>query len=282
MVYDLDEESEDTVTVTVTESEATTNGLIAVAYDPTILTYKGSNSDLAYSSIADTADGTKGVITFAYANKTALAADTALVTLTFSKPTEATEIELDTLERGSEVELDEIETITLTASEQLPEVKAYGCSLSLEGDIAINYYLVLPDEIFDDPEAYVTLNDSKLLIADAPSVEQNGITMYEFKYRVAAKEMGKDVVLHAYSGADQLLPLLRYSTGKDLTETGYHYTVQRYIQLAIKSGGNANLIELMKAMSDYGSKAQVHFNYEVDNAAEIYYPEAIANVQSIY
>ena len=158
-------------------------------------------------------------------------------------------------------------------------VRAYGCSLSLEGDIAINFMLVIPAEVFADPGAYVTLNDDTTLpIAGAKIVVKDGITMYEFKYRVAAKEMGKDVVLRAFDGDGELLPLHRYSTDKDLTETGYHYSVQRYIRLAQESSTDAELIALMKAMSDYGSKAQMLFGYDTEHAADIYNPEAIDEV----
>ena len=168
---------------------------------------------------------------------------------------------------------------TITWVEMAPPVRAYGCSLSLEGDIAINFYLVIPDEVFEDADAYVTLNDDTTLpIAGAKSVVKEGVTMYEFKYRVAAKEMGKDVVLHAFNGDGELLPLHRYSTDKDLTETGYHYSVQRYIRLAQESSTDAELIALMKAMSDYGSKAQFLFHYDEENAAEIYNPDDITGV----
>ena len=178
------------------------------------------------------------------------------------------------------------DTITVTADttvtavwENRPVVKAYGCSLSLEGDIAINFMLVIPAEVFADPGAYVTLNDDTTLpIAGAKIVVKDGITMYEFKYRVAAKEMGKDVVLHAFDGEGERLTLQLYFGGKDLTENGYHYSVQRYILLAIRSSTDAELIALMKAMSDYGSKAQMLFGYDTEHAADIYNPEAIDEV----
>ena len=162
-----------------------------------------------------------------------------------------------------------------------PVVKAYGCSLSLDGDIAINFYLVIPEAVLEDEGAYVTLNNGEpLLIAEAAYREQSDITLYEFKYRVAAKEMGKDVVLRAFDGDGELLPLHRYSTDKDLTETGYHYSVQRYIRLAQESSTDAELIALMKAMSDYGSKAQMLFGYDTEHAAEIYNADDIAAVSA--
>ena len=162
-------------------------------------------------------------------------------------------------------------------------VYTYGCSLSLDGDIAINFYLVIPDEVFEDEGAYVTLNGGEpLLIAKAASREQSDITLYEFKYRVAAKEMGKDVVLRAFSGSGELLTLQRYSNEKDITDSGYHYKVQKYIAAVLKneSSYSAELVALMKAMSDYGSKAQVLFGYDVANAASIYNAADIAAVSA--
>ena len=124
----------------------------------------------------------------------------------------------------------------------------------------------------------MTLNGESRLIAEAKTRTQGDITLHEFKYSVTSKEMGKIVVLHAYDGAGNLLPLHRNSSGEDITQQGYPYSVQTYIQNTVRKNTDAKLVALVKAMSDYGSKAQVQFNYDVANAAEIYNPEAIAAV----
>jgi len=165
-------------------------------------------------------------------------------------------------------------TVTVEGEAEKPIVTAYGGSLSLDGDIALNFCLIIPDEVFEDEESYVTLNDQKTLIKGAKSVVQSGQTMYEFKYRLAAKQMNDTVVLHVYGGDDQLLPLQRTS-GRDITEAGYSYSVQRYIQLVLKNGGSTQLVALMKAMSDYGNKAQFLFNYNVENVVDLYNSDAI-------
>ena len=169
--------------------------------------------------------------------------------------------------------------LTLSTDAYTPAAaKVYGCTLSLEGDIAINFYLVLPDEILSDSGAYVMLNDTKMMLTAAKTVKQGDLTLYGFKYRVTAKEMGEEVTLHAYNGTGVLLPLLRNSNNENLTETGFTYSVRQYIQQAVDSNSNAKLVALAKAMSDYGGKAQKRFNYDTANIADPYNPEAIAKV----
>jgi hypothetical protein len=92
--------------------------------------------------------------------------------------------------------------------------------------------------------------------------------------------MNKDVELRAYSGAGVAYTLQRFSNGTDLTESGYHYTVQKYIQTVVKNSDNypASLVSLMKAMSDYGSKAQYAIGYDTDVAAAIYDEASISAV----
>ena len=157
-----------------------------------------------------------------------------------------------------------------------PVVQIGGCTLSLEGDISINFYLVIPNEILSDTEAYITLNDEHLPLAGAWTRVENNITMYGFKYQVVAKEMQKDVVLKAYDGSGELLPIRMLGSGTDVTD-GYHYSVQTYIQLAIelRIQEAQGLTALVEAMSDYGSKAQSLFNYQVDDAAGVYHQEDI-------
>ena len=109
-------------TIPFSESVASSNGLFAVAYDTEALTLgataKGTANNL-YVSIHR--DEEKGVITVAYAVKgeTALTAGTTIATAAFTAATcgDAIEIEVDTLERNTDVELDEIETILFAAGE---------------------------------------------------------------------------------------------------------------------------------------------------------------------
>ena len=165
--------------------------------------------------------------------------------------------------------------VPIVSESELPTAKVYGCSLSLDGDIGVNFYVVLPEEFINDPDAYITLNTTRLTLADATASTSGGQQLYKWKYRVVAKRMPEDVVLNVYNGAGEKLKLESFTTGEDFTESGYATSVSRYIQQTLASSSNAKLIALVKALSDYGSKAQMHFNHNTSAAAAIYNQAAI-------
>ncbi|MBO4887946.1 MAG: hypothetical protein J5589_06520, partial [Firmicutes bacterium] len=153
-----------------------------------------------------------------------------------------------------------------------------GSSLTLTGEIGVNIFLTIPDEVLEDAGAYATLNGKKILLKDVPAVTQAGMKMYKFSSYMAAKRMNDPVVLKLYDGNDD--PVSLYSFAEDdITDTGYSYCVQDYIQ-RVESGYiyEENLKDLMGALSDYGSLSQILFNYETDIAAELVNAEAIDEV----
>ena len=93
------------VTVVLTEDEITANGLITVAYDPEVLTYVDTLSDVELFSVNEK----DGVICFAYASTEEIEAGTALATLNFTYEGEEidTKITVNTLERYDDVAVEE-------------------------------------------------------------------------------------------------------------------------------------------------------------------------------
>ena len=107
--------ADDTIAVEVTEIEASHNGLIAVSFDPALVSLESWTDSKKASNLSVHVDD-KGVVTIAYANKDAdgddIAQGDAIVTLNFSVANESAlecgEIAtLITLERNSKLELDE-------------------------------------------------------------------------------------------------------------------------------------------------------------------------------
>lgn len=153
----------------------------------------------------------------------------------------------------------------------------YGNSLSLLGDIGVNFYLTFPQELTADSNAYVTLNGNKVLISDA---ERSIIDAspdddyYRFTASVAAKEMNDPVTLRVYKGDGTAYPLWNHD-GIDCTH-GYAYSVTDYIQKAREKYQTGALLTLVEAMSDYGSCAQTYFDYNPDAAAPL--SNALASV----
>ena len=147
--------------------------------------------------------------------------------------------------------------------------RVYGSSVTLNGTIALNFYLIVPEELLNDEAAYVKLNDETYLISKADTRTQGEDLLHQFSIGVAAKEMNDAIVLSVYDGTGAKYPLVRNSNSEDITATGYIYSVQTYIQNGLKGSGTEELKALLQAMSDYGSMAQVQFNYNTENLADV-------------
>ena len=148
--------------------------------------------------------------------------------------------------------------------------EVYGSSVNLKGDIALNFFLILPEELTSDADAYVMLDEAKCPISAAKTRDVDGVgTVYQFTVTKTAKEMNDKVTLKVFNGEDAVVPLYRHSNGENVTETGYVYSVQDYIQKTLETSSDEKLKALVQAMSDYGSLAQVQFEYNLENLAEV-------------
>jgi chemotaxis protein histidine kinase CheA len=94
-----EEETVETAYVELTESVKSTNGVIAVEYDPEALTFVGAEPALGCTSVYN--DEEYGVVYFAYANETAVKAESVLASLNFTIPCEDTALAAYTLERNN-------------------------------------------------------------------------------------------------------------------------------------------------------------------------------------
>ena len=152
----------------------------------------------------------------------------------------------------------------------LHTVEVYGSSLSLKGDIGLNFFLIVPDELQRDTGAYVTLNDTQYLISEASTREVDGTKLYQFSVKLAAKQMTEEIVLNVYTGDGTKVTLVNHTTGEDVTETGYKYSVQDYVdKVHEKAPDDQKLLALVDAMLDYGALAQINFNYNTGNIPEV-------------
>ena len=137
-----------------------------------------------------------------------------------------------------------------------------GYTLSLDGDIGVNFYVELSSEVVADGGAHmhftlpngttkdVYLGDSDHWVDDTTVP---GKTYHVFKCNVAAKEMTSNITAQMVT-----------SNG---TGTEYPYTVRQYADAIIaspetyNSSKPAELSALVKAMLTYGGRAQSYFEY---------------------
>ncbi|MBQ7522487.1 MAG: leucine-rich repeat domain-containing protein [Clostridia bacterium] len=136
-----------------------------------------------------------------------------------------------------------------------------GCSLSLEGDIGLNFYVELDSSVVDSETAYVQFTIpkgdnteiKKVYIKDATLKSSMGENYYSFKCRVAPKEMNLRVKAQFFDN------------GNGGTE--YTYSVKNYADYILAHTENwqyAQAEEIVKAMLNYGAYSQSYFDDETE------------------
>ena len=155
------------------------------------------------------------------------------------------------------------------------DAKLAGYSLSLTGNIGVNFYMELSDDVVNDASAYMNFTlpngtTSKVYVsgthedgstATTDTTVKNGVTYYVFTCEVAAKEMTSDIKA-------QMI-------GNDGEKKGkvYTYTVKEYADyiLSHTSAEGSDIskatIQLVKGMLNYGGAAQKYFGYKTDKLA---------------
>ena len=150
-------------------------------------------------------------------------------------------------------------------------------SVNFEGKLGLYFYVHISDELLADPNAFAVISfngfEKTVLISSAPVSTKNGITRRLFSQDVVAKEMRDEITLRLYDGSGKLMPLLD-KEGKDVTETGYTYSVMAYLNEIQLKSSDEYMKALAAATDNYGTAAQLYFDYNADNL--IISPEVIA------
>ena len=146
-----------------------------------------------------------------------------------------------------------------------------GHSLSLNGNIGVNFYMELDADVIADPDAYMlftlpnnTTQTVKVTDATVDTTTVSGKTYYVFQCSVAAKEMTDTIKAQMFSGEKQ---------GEE-----YSYTVKQYADYlfanayeadgtTVKNQAYVDAIELIESMVNYGAYSQLYFNHNTDSLA---------------
>ena len=140
--------------------------------------------------------------------------------------------------------------------------KLAGHSLSLTGNIGVNFYMELSDQIIADKGAYMqfTLPNGTVTKVPVSEAQTNttinaGKTYYRFPCEVASYEMTQDIKAQMFDGNG--------NGGKE-----YTYTVRDYAQYIIKNYSSyVDAYPFAVAMLNYGASSQKYFNKAVDDLA---------------
>ena len=153
--------------------------------------------------------------------------------------------------------------------EQTPAEKLDGYSISLDGTIAVNLYLSLADFVAESKTAvlHCTFPNGKVInykMDEADTKMMNNQKYYVFHLPVAAKEMSMNIYAQIIDEANEI-------TGEKYSVSIDEYA--RYLMgYAYDSKGNvlnkefAAAVPLVKALLNYGARAQKYFDYKYTNA----------------
>ena len=152
-----------------------------------------------------------------------------------------------------------------------------GHTISLDGDIGVNFYMELDPGIEDSPSAYMQFTvptsgktETQIVYINPQEpeegqeepphstlVELEEKTYYVFKCRVAAKEMTSEIKAQIVDGENR--------------GTEYSYSVKEYADYLLAHTGDntkyAKAAPLVRAMLNYGAYSQVYFKHNTDNLA---------------
>ena len=141
--------------------------------------------------------------------------------------------------------------LDLCAPDYAVPTETYGHSLTLNGDIGINFYYTLTDTAARNAAVYLTHGDDRAQAELSSVPGYSGI--YKATIYVAAKEMMDDIT------AELVI------NGK--TVDSHSYSVRTYADLAFARSRQTSLQPLMYAMLNYGAYAQLYFKYNTEHLA---------------
>ncbi|MBR3895167.1 MAG: leucine-rich repeat protein [Clostridia bacterium] len=129
----------------------------------------------------------------------------------------------------------------------------YGYSISLNGDISINFYFEVSEETKQDANAYILIaypngSTEKILLSEARTKTAGGVTYYVINPTLPAKEINSIVSARIVRG--------------DGTEgILYEKSIRGYAETLIENADSYSpeQVALMEALIAYGEAASVHF-----------------------
>ena len=256
-------EQEDLVTVKLTGVSTSPSGRMTITYDPAALTLTGITGHteaFAYKT-------ENGKITVAFAAGTQLSDGTAVATLTFKPVKSGTHtITVSHQEAGNAASSKQEKLqVNIPAPEPEYTVKWSTISTSLGGNIAMNFYVELSENLVSDPNAYIQFTFAgravKFPLSQGKPSQKNGVTVYQFSCPITSKNMTDEITAQIFNASGAV------GASKSMS-------VDTYCNWVIANFKDEKTVNLMKAMLNYGASAQKLFKYRTDDLANASLAEA--------
>lgn len=138
----------------------------------------------------------------------------------------------------------------------LAPVQLMKTSASLEGNISVNYFMLLSEEVINDESAYIQFTVAGRDPIKVPVSQSQVIDGYHvFSCEVNAKEMTDIISMQFFYG------------GIAAFAEPHPYNVRTYAKHIMKNYDDEKTRNLMEAMVNYGAASQKYFGYDADNLA---------------
>ena len=147
----------------------------------------------------------------------------------------------------------------------VPTVKWSTISTSLGGNIAMNFYVELSENLVSDPNAYIQFSFAgravKFPLSQGKPSQKNGVTVYQFSCPITSKNMTDEITAQIFNASGAV------GASKSMS-------VDTYCNWVIANFKDEKTVNLMKAMLNYGASAQKLFKYRTDDLANASLAEA--------
>ena len=148
------------------------------------------------------------------------------------------------------------------------ETDLAGSSLSVSGDITMNNYIELSDEVLNDSDAMVVSTVNGFTTETAVSSAKNTENGYQFAVNVPAKDMTSDVTIQVVNGKGEVLDT-------------YTVSVEEYAMNIVYGDYSDKQKKAAKALLNYGAYAQTFFGTNIDNLANANLSEEDKSLASV-
>ena len=143
-------------------------------------------------------------------------------------------------------------------------------SVNFKGTIGLNYFIYIPEEILEDSNAYIeylvdktTPETVRLKISDLATEVRQNRECRKVTVNTVMKSINDQITLYVYDGNGNRQHLLSAS-GKDITKTGFVYSVVRYCDNIAAQSSNEKMKDLAYKLKQYGFYVQKYLNYKAD------------------
>lgn len=165
--------------------------------------------------------------------------------------------------------IEELKTIEVSAYYFLPLSYLEGTTVTLGGEISLNFYMILEDVLVNDMNTFMrfTLPNEEIVdvnISEARQEVMESMTFYAFTIKLNAKQMSDNIIGKIIS------------THYESTE--FSQSIKSYAESIISEPSyGIEAIALAKALLNYGASAQMKFDYNIENLAN----SSLSNVDKV-